>query len=50
MTKESTLLLIFALTFVVLAMRSMVDKQARVVLYEFSKLFMAGYVGYLLNQ
>lgn len=49
MNKETILFTMFAVIFVVMAMRSMVDRQARFVLYEYSKLFLAGYLGYLLK-
>ncbi|WP_181154139.1 hypothetical protein [Nostoc sp. 'Peltigera membranacea cyanobiont' N6] len=49
MSKQTILFSMFAVTFVVLAMQSVVDSQARSILYEFSKLFFAGYVGYLLK-
>lgn len=49
MNKQTVLFTMFAVTFVVLAMQSVVDTQARSILYEFTKLFFAGYVGYLLK-
>ncbi|MEH2302069.1 hypothetical protein [Nostoc sp.] len=49
MNKQTVLFTMFAVIFVVLAMQSVADNQARSILYEFSKLFFAGYVGYLLK-
>ncbi|MGJ5630549.1 hypothetical protein [Nostoc sp. CALU 1950] len=49
MSKETILFAMFSVIFVVLAMRSVVDSQAQTVLLEFSKLFLAGYLGYLLK-
>lgn len=49
MSKETILCSMFFGVFVVLSMQSMVDKKARIVLYEYSKLFFAGYLGYLLK-
>ncbi|WP_196524321.1 hypothetical protein [Nostoc commune] len=49
MNKEIVLFTMFAVVFVVLAMRSVVDTQAQAVLLEYSKLFLAGYLGYLLK-
>ncbi|MBE9002008.1 hypothetical protein IQ274_28350 [Nostoc sp. LEGE 12447] len=49
MNKETILFTMFAVVFVVLAMRSVIDTQAQSVLLEYSKLFLAGYLGYLLK-
>ncbi|WP_375491524.1 hypothetical protein [uncultured Nostoc sp.] len=49
MNKQTILFAMFSVVFVVLAMRSVVDSQAQTVLLEYSKLFLAGYLGYLLK-
>ncbi|NEU80707.1 hypothetical protein [Nostoc sp. UIC 10630] len=49
MNKEIALFTMFAVVFVALAMRSVVDAEAQTVLLEYSKLFLAGYLGYLLK-
>jgi hypothetical protein len=49
MTKTTIVFTVFTLVFVVLAMRAMIDEQASMVLYEFSRLFLAGLIGYLLK-
>ncbi|MBC1281059.1 hypothetical protein GNF10_35330 [Nostoc sp. UCD121] len=49
MNKQTILFVMFSMVFVVLAMRSVVDTQAQTVLLEYSKLFFAGYLGYLLK-
>ncbi|MBW4566130.1 MAG: hypothetical protein KME32_34675 [Mojavia pulchra JT2-VF2] len=49
MTKDRILLSVFTATFLTVASLSVIDPSARNILYEFSKLFLAGYVGYLLK-
>lgn len=49
MNKENILLSMFAVTFTTVVSLAVIDPPAKTILYGFSKLFLAGYVGYLLK-